>query len=337
MQHPLAKVVKVNFPCTEVKILEKIDLGYLTENYKVSLDGKVFFLKCYRQENQDQIDEIHRAKHFFADGGIPVILPIKNNVGIPYFSHKNRFFALFPFIQGIIIARDALTDTSIKSLAQMLAKIHLAGENAADGFIQTKMKPWDREKFMTDSLQIIPKIVENLNNRNDFDLEALEIVMFKLLRVLKESKILSDFDLGTYQLIHGDYHEKNVFFDNHHEVTHVFDFEKVVMAPRVTEIIRTIDYVCYRNNNANWDYDLIEVFLYEYNRLFPVSKSKIINAFSAYWIRSFHSLWLEKEHYLLGNHRIDPLYAGYYQRLKSLEHNRNQFLRKIKSFTWLEK
>lgn len=103
---------------------EKVTKGFLSENHILLSDNNKYFLKKYRFDRQERIEEIHSAKKYFADGGIPVILPITNTEGNTFFLFENGYFALFPFVSGIQLERGTLTDTAIISLGKMLGKIH---------------------------------------------------------------------------------------------------------------------------------------------------------------------------------------------------------------------
>ena len=98
---------------------EKVNKGFLSENHIFQGDNK-YFLKRYRFDKQDRIEEIHSAKRYFADGGIPVILPITNTKGNTLFFFENGYFALFPFVSDIQLERGYLTDTAVISFGEML-------------------------------------------------------------------------------------------------------------------------------------------------------------------------------------------------------------------------
>ncbi len=55
---------------------EKVTKGYLSENFILYEGTLRFFLKKYRFSDPQRVREVHSAKHYFAEGGIPVILPV---------------------------------------------------------------------------------------------------------------------------------------------------------------------------------------------------------------------------------------------------------------------
>ena len=49
----------------------------MSENYKISTKDKDYFLKKYRFNDKEKIQEVHSSKKYFCEGGIPVIMPIE--------------------------------------------------------------------------------------------------------------------------------------------------------------------------------------------------------------------------------------------------------------------
>lgn len=113
-----------------VSSFKKVEKGFLSDNYFLSDGIKNFFLKKYRFDNSNRIAEVHFSKKYFADGGIPVILPISLLDGKTFFECDTAYYALFPFVEGRHFERGDLSESAIISLGQMLGKIHLLGKES---------------------------------------------------------------------------------------------------------------------------------------------------------------------------------------------------------------
>ena len=113
----------------DLNLRELVAKGFLSENYILSNGEKRYFLKKYRFDSAERVREVHLAKKYFVDGGIPVISPISDKEGNTFFLFESRYFSLFPFISDRQLERGSLAETAIISLGQMLGRIHVFGKN----------------------------------------------------------------------------------------------------------------------------------------------------------------------------------------------------------------
>src|SRR3569623_381159 len=65
----------------QLSFLDKIAGGFLSENYAVTEGSKKYFLKKHRHASLSQVEGVCQAEQFFAEGGIPVILPLPASDG----------------------------------------------------------------------------------------------------------------------------------------------------------------------------------------------------------------------------------------------------------------
>jgi len=96
MDKALLEKVKEIYGLHDIVSSERVQKGFLSENYKVSAGSQNYFLKRYRFKNGEKIKEIHFVKSYFYDGSIPVIMPVKTVDDKTFFEHEGSFLALFP-------------------------------------------------------------------------------------------------------------------------------------------------------------------------------------------------------------------------------------------------
>lgn len=306
---------------------EKVTKGLLTENHFLTEGDKKYFLKKYRFDNSKEIEEIHLVKKYFANGGIPVILPILNKEQNTFFAFENKYFALFPFVEGRQLELDSLTDTAIISLGEMLGKIHLLGKEAKLS-ITDDFGAWNKEKMLSKFDNIIT-IIHQQKELNDFDKLALEDL--KIRRILIESNSINFEDLGfkNDHLIQGDYLTGNVFFDNDDHVSSVFDFEKARYAPRVFEVIRALIHIFFDKDFNLENITKAKLYLNSYLNIYPLSRDEIKRGFKLFYLKMLHSSWIPGEHYLKNNYRVDHLLAGNLERIKYLSEHLEELENKL--------
>jgi Ser/Thr protein kinase RdoA (MazF antagonist) len=202
---------RINELCgLNVNSFEKVIKGSLSENYVLTDGQNKYFLKKYRFDNAERIEEIHTAKKYFSDGGIPVILPIQNKEKKTYFFYNSGYYSLFPFVFDRQLEHGELTEKAIISLGKMLGQIHLLGKQAKllNG---EQFKIWDKKKSL-EKIEAIKTEIEKKKTRSDFDKMALENLMTKEDLIIKNHLEYSDVNLPSDHLIHGDYLDHNVFF-----------------------------------------------------------------------------------------------------------------------------
>ncbi|MEI6238542.1 MAG: phosphotransferase [bacterium] len=303
---------------------EKVAGGFLSENYFLLAGADRFFLKKYRFDNPNRIAEVHDSKKYFADGGIPVILPIPLLDGKTFFEYNSAYYALFPFVEGRHIEEGELTEKAIISLGQMLGKIHILGKESKLA-IEDHFKIEKDEKIFKKIEDILIKILE-VNNPSDFDKTALQIIRIKKELLLKNRITYESLGLKNDHLIHGDYLAHNIFFDENDNVKWVFDFEKTNYSPRTYELFRSMMCSIPSDNFTKADVDNFKKYIDAYSSIYPISNDEIRRGLQLYFIKTIHGFWVESEHYLKGNTRVDHFISDNYNRIKYLSLNLDELI-----------
>lgn len=326
----LLKAISIYGFSNQIKVIDKVKEGFLSQNYVLGSGRPEYFLKEYRFENSEKIRQIHKIKFYFAEKGIPIILPIINRAKNSFFEHDGKFYAVFPFVTAKTVSRESPPDEALISCAQMLARIHLLSKNETPDLIADIVKGWDKSKFLTEAYEIKRKIEEILK-KTDLDQKYLDTLNLKIKLAKEDDTCYEKLDLKSDHLVHGDYHDKNLFFNNDLSVKYVFDLEKAEYSPRVLELIRSLDFLCLDNRFADENIARARLYFDTYNSLYPIPKKEFENGWKAYYLKKAHSLWLEKEHYLNKNYRID-VFAG--EEAKMLNYFQNNFDDFIANFSF---
>jgi len=303
----------------QVDSTEKVEKGFLSENYILIDRSKKYFLKKYRFSKKEKIEEIHSVKKYFASGGIPVILPLINKEQSTFFTLENKYFALFPFIEGRQLEIGSLTDTAMMSLGEMLGKIHLLGKEAKLP-ITEEFKGWDKTKTLK-KYNDITFVIKEQKELSDFDKLALQDLDFRRSLIESNKVNYEDLDLKNDHLIHGDYHTDNVFFNEDDHVSFVFDFEKYTRAPRVFELMRSLVLILFNENFGTEKFSKAKLYLNSYLNVYPMSKEILQKGLTLYYLTQLHGSWVQEEHYLKKNYRVDQFLSINHERIKYLSEN----------------
>lgn len=313
----------------KLELLEKVTRGFLSENHVLidKLIGKKYFLKRYRFDNKEKIEQIHIAKKYFFEKGIPVIMPFVSNKEETFFNYKEVYFSLFPFIEARHVERSELSDEAIISLGQMLAKIHLAGKDAPV-LIQERFGGWNKDKLL-ERIAELKSVIGNIESIDEFDAQALLDIELRESIIISNTTTFEDLDLQSDHLIHGDYHGGNVFFDEQAHVSHVFDFEKSLFAPRMFELFRSTVFIFFGDTFSEESISKARLYIKAYTEVYPASKEELHKGITLFYLRFVHGLWVQTEHYLKGNTRVDQFLSQDYERIKYLSENLNSLADKL--------
>ncbi|MDE2019459.1 MAG: phosphotransferase [Patescibacteria group bacterium] len=278
--------------------------GFMGHNRALYCGKEKYFLKRYYFTDEPKIKEVHRVKKFFSSKGIPVILPMQARNHSTYFCFDGRYYALFPFVNGRKLFSEKLTAKALRSSGEMLARIHLISKRRAPFKLADQFSSWNTEQFLKDAEHIIT-IIQRKKKKSCFDFAALEVLKVKMDFARKNRVAFAGLHLENDHLIHGDYHAKNLFFDNADNVEWVFDFEKTQIAPRIMEMIRSAIIVCFDGRFTKKNFKKAEEYIGAYTKLYPLKKAEVESGLTAFVVKHMHSVWVEKEHYLKHSRRVD--------------------------------
>lgn len=323
-------IVNKIYDLGKLTVLKKVEAGFLSNNFILKGDKDKYFLRQYRFDDTEKIKEIHLKKFFFAKNGIPVILPLPTKKGDLIFDYQDKYYSLFPFAEGKIMKKGALPDTAIVSMAETLAHIHLLSKNDCPPISNNKERKWETEKFLEDADSIL-KIIEKKTKKDSFDNLAVKAIKLKmsLARDFLDKK--SSPKLKNDHIVHGDYHNLNIFFEDSGHVKYVFDIEVGSNSNRVFELLRSIDLSFFDGGYSRDRFTKALLYLRSYNRIYPLDKGEIRDAVIFYHTKNFHSLWVERAHYLNDSNRVDVFLEKEYERLRYFTKNLNEFIKTLRS------
>lgn len=184
LQKSLLEKVEYYYNIPKIVACEKIDKGFLTDNYKLSTENEVYFLKKYRADYLQKVPEIHSVKTYFDENGIPVIMPLRSIYNETYFENENSAYALFPFVYGVQPERGMLSEQMIISLGKMLGRIHLLGRDNPIKIREGEFKGWNKKESLQ-TIEYIEDKIYHIKEKTDFDILAQKMITLKKTLSLK--------------------------------------------------------------------------------------------------------------------------------------------------------
>jgi Ser/Thr protein kinase RdoA (MazF antagonist) len=297
----IKKAIVENYNLGSISSISKIEAGFLSENYSISTPSGKFFLKRYIKD-VERVQDIHKVKMYFASHGVPVILPMTTVSGKSIFSLEDNVFALFPFVTGIHHNRQHIQDSISTEIAKLLADMHQIAQKSPMT-IPATFKFWNKDKLRLAD-EILTKI-DFITNKSEFDKLAQKNIELKK-KLINQTEIShTAYNLEPLILIHGDFHEQNLFFDEKGRIKYIFDFGETKMGLRGYELWRSADYMFLNGKFTDENIRKVIHYLRAYNSFNSISEEILSACFRVYFQMHIHSFWVESEHYLKTNNRVD--------------------------------
>ena len=316
MNKTLEVALSKQFEIAHSLSLQPVARGFLSRNFVVQADTDKYFLKQYRFTQLESVLAVHEAKFFFAAAGIPVILPLRTRQGEYFFEFGGRYWSLFPYVDGKHLQRGSFLTQAIESSAELLSRIHRSGKGATVSYVKPKPLVRDTTLFDKTTEELLSRIGKS--SMTEFDRLALETVKLKMALAKRHRQDFVKIDLPSNHLVHGDYQDANLFFDAEARVSHVFDWELTRIIPRGFELVRAIEFICFANPEnfkavfSAENYDKARCFLQHYHYFYPIERAEFEVVWRARYFDKVLSLWVEEDHYLHDNPRVDPFLESEY-------------------------
>lgn len=279
--------------------LTPIGDGVLNRCLLFEAAGQQLVLRACHYTERKHIEREYALIMFAKDHGVPVVAPIPLPSGDTILMQEGHFYALFPFIRDRQYRRGTLGANEAAAMGRCLGHIHRVLEPCTI--------PASREVRTTESyertlaaMDAIRQAIAAHADPGDDETRTLTTLDGMRDYIVQTPPPTQPLEALPFQLLHGDYHERNLFFANG-EVSAVIDWELSLHGPRGREIMRTLLFV--------WDLELepCVAFLAAYQQVWPLPIAELDLAARWFaWSRG-HNLWVYQAIYLEGNEQARQL------------------------------
>lgn len=304
--------------------LDVVGGGLLNQGLIATTGRDSFFLKGYRYSDPAPVAREHRLVNFVAQAGVPAVAPISAPDGHTFLRVGGRYWAAFPFLRDRHLAPGELSAAQAVELGRTLGRVHavLASYPPADAARLPAKLSWDSQQAGQE-MRAYEQAIGRLPALNPFDQHALASFAYRRTLLAAGVPPSSAFGSLPAQVLHGDFHLDNVFFDHAGFVSGIVDWELASVGPRAWEIVRTLDLAVDIQHDFEAGHDRFEAFLRAYVTEAPLTYEECISMPELYWAGRVHSLWLYEEHYRKGNARTDQVAMRDIQTLEWWARNRH--------------
>jgi Ser/Thr protein kinase RdoA (MazF antagonist) len=303
--------------------LEALSAGMLNQNLRAVTARGGYFLKGYRYSDPAPIAREHALLAFAVDRGVPAVAPLAAPGGATFLRAGGRFWAVFPLITDRQVEAAEVTPAMAESLGRTLGITHtaLAQYPAIEAARFPLKMLWDSRQA-SDEIAWYEGEIARRPVLDPFDQHALASFSYRRTLLVGGVPPPAAFVDLPAQLLHGDYHERNVFFDAAGNVSGVIDWELAARGPRAWEFIRTLDFALPLPEDFASGGERLRAFLRGYAAVAPLTVEECQAMPELYWAARVHSLWIYEEHYRKGSARTDRLAMEDISRLEWWARNR---------------
>lgn len=275
------------------------ETGTIHRTFLLKTVSGSYALRAYRYTapERGRIEREHALITYVQARSLPAIAPLPLPRGGSILEQDGHFYALFPFAPGHQTPRGHLTLDETQAMGNFLGKLHQVLHDYPHEQVSQRKFTFERETTLA-TIDTIEKAIRSQPFVSSEDEQALSRLMERRAWLTKASPVnLTEFSDLEQQVIHGDYQETNLFFEND-QVRAVIDWDQAYVASRAWEVVRTLHYTFKLEGTA------CRAFLDAYRRVLPLPSADLEIAAASYGWKREHDMWQYKELYLENNQRV---------------------------------
>jgi Ser/Thr protein kinase RdoA (MazF antagonist) len=276
--------------------------GTINRTLLVDAAGGSYVLRAYRHADRTPVEREHAVIAHVCARGLPAVAPIALPSGATILERCGRFYALFPRAPGEQIARSQLAKADFEAVGAFLARVHAALRSFPIAEANQRNFTIDRGAALAE-IEQIEAAVRALPRPSETDRWVLRQLAGRRAWLARSPfDALPDISMLEQQVIHGDYQETNLFFQDG-RVAAIIDWDQTYVAAREWEIARTLDLVC------AFELEASRALLGGYRAAAPLDPAALDPAATAYGLMRAHDLWLYQAIYLTKNQPVRKFIA----------------------------
>lgn len=272
--------------------IEPLSIGATNTVFRIQ-SSQTFYLRKYRTRNIEQITREHKLLERIANNLSVIVPPVLTRNGDTFSQFDGDTYALFPEAQGKLVEKSELSELHAYQLGKTLANLHIELASISGNDFPTIELSWDKHAWI-DRLREIATAIE-ANSKLDANGLMLKRVKQQSCYLESSKAIHSYTPLTSRQLIHGDFHHFNVFFDSKGAVSDIIDWDLVQNMPPSYEIARACMYM------FNMEPDRSSTFLKGYLSVNQLSRYELSDGAMAWAVYADHHVWALEEVFLKNN------------------------------------
>ena len=272
-------------------------LGTINQTWLVTAESGRYAIRLSSHQDAARLQRECDLLDFVAGKGFPAVEPVGTSGDEPFVLHEEGLWVLLPFAPGSQTNREMMSPEQDRGMGRCLAQLFAALVDCPEHLGRNRSLEIDVDQTLSE-MERMERLIRAVPNPTEYEGYALDRLGGRRRWIEKHA---NETTLGLtrlpHQVIHGDYQEKNVFFNDAGDVIALIDWDNAWIAPREWEIIRSLNFVMFFDPARGKT--VVEGYLEEATLDLEV----LDLAAQAYGVSRTHSLWLFEEIYEQGNER----------------------------------
>jgi Ser/Thr protein kinase RdoA (MazF antagonist) len=279
-----------------VRSISTPEAGTINRTLMVDAAGG-YVLRAYRHAERSPVAREHAVIAHVCAHGLPAVAPLPLPSGATILEQEGHFYALFPHAPGRQLARGQLTKGDFAAMGAFLARTHQALRNVPPEHAVRRAFAIDRAA----TLLLVDQIADAIRARpalDDVDQHILKRLAARRAWIEQSSlDRLPELSAIEQQVIHGDYQETNLFFQDGHVVA-IIDWDQTYLAPCAWEIVRALHLSC------KFAVEPCRALIAAYREQLRLDPDELDLVARSYGLMRAHDLWLYRAIYFDDNDRL---------------------------------
>ena len=328
------ELLKKTYGFKALKILSKIG-GYSTQYYSAIVDDdKKIIIKHYHSLDIHKVKKIVDVTNVISQFDLKAPLLIHTSDGQFYKSFDEGHIIIYYKIQGRILHANDFNNTSLNSTGTYLAKLHEISTSSklllpsTINLLKSQHEIEQSVKSVQDIIRAKPKgsSIDNITNK------LIDMKLNMLSEFIRYDHFLSHL-LSQQKLIHGDFHNENLLFDDRDNIAGILDFEESHYGHPMEDIMHFVELGCCNMGHNEANFQKARCFFSSYSKINKLTPEEIELGLHLYLYKISSSFFLENKLY---DSSSDELITLIERDIKSLEYfatHSNQFIERFFEFS----
>lgn len=283
------------WPLGDIRSLREIVNGAVNRVYQVDCRMGTFYLRLYKTKERSVIEREHHLLEHLAAHNLPAVQTLPSRYGSSIVELDGQYGALYFQAPGHQLTTKDLTKVHAQAAGKMLAQIHKALKPLPDAGYRKYSLQWNLPGWL-EKAHKIEEVILKKGLEQELDQRVWQRLRAQM-NWLQDSKCEHSYvPQFPAQVIHGDYHQGNLFFQRS-SVCGIIDWDQAAYMPRAFEVARVASYM------FNLEPELTRYFLDSYKAINNLHDDELLDGARAWGCHFDHYIWAAEQIYLYGNLR----------------------------------
>ncbi len=272
---------------------QPVDNSVLNVNYRVETPAGPVFVRSHRAGRPlDRLLREQAGAAWAASRGLPVAGPLQTPGGDAIVEIEGQYWSAYRWVEGSTYRRGSITANQANRLGQAHGRCHVALRDypGADFLPKNSELTWSTEAALSALAGIEPE-VQQRGTEQERRWHARQQQLLRSGAALPSDR----FAWLPLAASHGDFHERNVMFDDAGQLAAVVDWERFCLQPPAFEVLRAVSFMLIL------DEEPLTAYLQGFREHAALDRATIPAAIDAWWQSSMHNTWAFRDTFRDGN------------------------------------